>query len=121
MRRRCAIRVRITDEISLRREFETFDERAAFADGLFEFQSANSWKIRRDFLDDAERVVRAAIEHDYDLKFSGIIFPEKLRVIAQHRFDARFFIVSRNQDEQARVRHADSVTETGGAINLGKV
>src|SRR5208283_586831 len=78
-------------------------------------------KFRRDFLDDAERVVRATVEHDDELECAGIIFAEKCRVIAQHRFDAALLVVSRNQDEQAWVEHADSVTETGGAINLGKL
>jgi hypothetical protein len=43
-----------------------------------------------------------------------------LRVIAQHRFDARFFVVSRNEEQQAGFRHADSVTENYCASNLGK-
>ncbi len=120
LRRRRAVGVHVADQIPLRRELETLDERAALADGLLEFIRADHGKFRRDLLDDAERVVRAAVEHDDDLEFAGIIPPEELRVIAQHRFDARFFVVSRDQDEQARVGHADSVAEKGGAINLGK-
>ena len=48
---------------------------------------------------------RAAVEDDDDLEFAGIILSEKLRVIAQHRFDAALLVVSRNQDEQAGVGH----------------
>lgn len=119
--RRCrAVRVRVTDEIAERGELETLDERAALADRLLEFQRADGGKIHRDLLDDAERVIRAAVEDDDDLEFAGIMRAEKRRVIAQHRFDARFFVVSRDQDEQAWVRHADSVTENFRAGNLGK-
>ena len=120
MRRRRTVRVRIADKITERGELEALDERATFANGFLEFQRAHRRKFRRDVPDDAERVVRAAVEDNDDLEFAGIIFAEKLRVIAQHRFDARFFVVSRNQDEQAGVRHADSVTENFRAGNLGK-
>ena len=119
-RRRRAVRVRVSDEIAERGELEAFDERAALADGLLEFQRADDGKIHRDLLDDAERIVRAAVEDDDDLESAGIMRAEKRRVIAQHRFDARFFVVSRDQDEQAWIRHAHSVTETAGAGNLGK-
>jgi hypothetical protein len=37
-----------------------------------------------------------------------------------HRFDAAFLVVSRDQDEQAWVGHADSVAENFRAGNLGK-
>jgi hypothetical protein len=43
-----------------------------------------------------------------------------MRIVAQHRFDAALLVVSRDQDEQAGVRHADSVTENFRAGNLGK-
>jgi len=119
-RRRCAVGVRVADEIALRRELEPLDERAALADGLIEHIRADRGKFRRDFPDDAERVVRAAVEDDDDLEFAGIIFLKECRVIAQHRFDARFFVVSRNQDEQAWVGHAHSIAETDMAGNLGK-
>ena len=49
-----------------------------------------------------------------------IIFPEKTRIITQHRFDARFFVISRNKEQQAWLRHADSVTENFRAGNLEK-
>ena len=120
LRRRRAVGVRVADQFPLRRELEAFDERAALADGLLEFIRANHRKFRRDLLDDAERVVRAAVEHDDDLEFAGIILLKKRGVVAQHRFDAAFLVVSRNQNEQAWVGHADSVTEMAGAINLGK-
>ena len=38
----------------------------------------------------------------------------------QHRFDAAFLVLSRNQNEQAWVGHVDSATEMAGAGNLGK-
>ena len=119
-RRRRAVGVRVADEIAARRELEPLDERAALVDGLLEFQPADGGKFRRDFLDDAEGVVRAAVEHNDDLEVAGIMRPKELRVIAQHRFDAALLVVSRNQEQQAGVGHADSITETGGAGNLGK-
>ena len=117
-RRRRAVGVHVADQIPLRRELEALDERAALADGLLEFIRANHRKFRRDLLDDAERVVGAAVEDDDNLELAGIIFLKKCRVIAQHRFDAAFLVVSRNQNEQAWVGHADSVTEMAGAGNL---
>ena len=42
------------------------------------------------------------------MKLAGIIFAEKIRVEAQHRFDARFFVVSRDEEEQAWFGHAVS-------------
>src|ERR1039457_6160060 len=79
-RRRRAVGVRVADDIAERGELETFDERAALADGRAEFQPAHLGEIRRDALDDAERVVRAAVEDDEDAELAGIILLEKLRV-----------------------------------------
>jgi hypothetical protein len=45
---------------------------------------------------------------------------KELRVVAQHRFDAALLVVGRNQEQQAWVRHADSIAGSRRAINLGK-
>ena len=45
-------------------------------------------KFRADALHHAERVVAAAVEHDDELEFAAVMFPEIARVLAQHRFDA---------------------------------
>ena len=103
---RGGIGIHVADEVALRRQLEPLDERTALVDGFLKFQRADHRKFRRDFLDDAERVVRAAVEDDDDLESSGIILAEKYRVVTQHRFDAALLVVSRNQDEQARVGHA---------------
>ena len=118
-RRRRAVGVHVTNQVRVLREFEAFDEGAAFADGLAEFQRVNGGEFRRHAPNHAEGVVGATVEHDDDLEFAGIISPEKLRVIAQHRIDAALLVVSRDQDEQAGVGHANSVTETEAAINHG--
>ena len=120
VRRRRAVGVHVADQIPVRRELEALDERAALADGLLEFVRADGGKFRRDLLDDAERVVRAAVEDDDDLEFAGIMRAKELRVIAQHRFDAALLVISRNQEQQAWVGHADSITENFRAGNLGK-
>ena len=39
--------------------------------GAGKIQVADAGKFLRDFLHDAERVVRAAVEHDDDLEFAG--------------------------------------------------
>jgi len=51
---------------------------------------------------------------------AGIIAREKLREISQHRFDAAFLVVSRDEKQQAGVRHADLVAKIrGNAITEG--
>ena len=74
--------------------------------GCLNSSGADRGKFRRDLLDDAERVVRAAVEHDDELELAGIILRKELRVVAQHRFDAALLVVSRNQEQQAGVGHA---------------
>ena len=71
----------------------------AVADGAAKFQRTHLGKFRRHFLNDAERIVRAAVEHDEEPEFAGIMRLKKMCIVAQHRFDARFFVISRNQDE----------------------
>src|SRR5665213_21607 len=119
-RRRRAVRVHIADQIRVAGELQAFDERAALADGRGKIQPADAGKILRHAPHHAERVVAAAVEDDHQLKLAGIIPPEKICVIAQHRFDARFFVVSRDEGQQAGIGHADSVAETRRTINLVK-
>ena len=107
-----AVRVHVADVIRVAGEFETFDQRAAFADGRGKIQPADRGKILRHALHHAERVVAATVEHDDQLKRAGIILPEKVRIFAQHRFDARFFVVSRDEEQQAWFGHGDSITES---------
>ena len=73
--------------------------------GSVKIQRSGRWKFRRDFLHDAERVVRAAVEHDDELEFAGILLLKKARVVAQHRFDAALLVVSRDQEQQAGFGH----------------
>ena len=120
VRRRRAVRIHIADQIRRARELEAFDERAALADGRGKIQPPDAGKFLRHALHHAERVVAAAVEDDDELELAGIMRAKKLRVLAQHRFDARFFVVSRDEEQQAWVGHADSVTETRRAGNLGK-
>ena len=110
-RRRRPVGIHVADQIAEGGELEAFDERAALANRLLEFQHPkHRRKFRRDPPNHSERVVGAAVEHDDELEFAGIIFLEKLRVVAQHRFDAALLVVSRNQEQQTGIRHADSVT-----------
>ena len=104
-RRGRAVGVHVTDQIAEGRELEAFDERAALADGFLEFSGADNGKFRRDRLHDAQRVVRAAVEDDDDLEFAGIVVLKKSRVVAQHRFDAALLVISRNEEQQAWIRH----------------
>ena len=82
--------------------------RAALADGRRKFQPVDAGKLLGDALHHAKRVVAAAVENDDQLERPGIIAPEKNRELAQHRFDARFFVVSRDEQQQAGVGHAFS-------------
>ena len=47
VRRGRAVRIHVADEVGQRGQLEPFDERAAFADGLGEFQRADGGIIRR--------------------------------------------------------------------------
>ena len=69
-RRRRAVGVHVADQIASGGELEAFDERAALADGSWKFQRADGREFRRHPLDHAERVVRAAVEHDDDLELA---------------------------------------------------
>ena len=92
-------------------ELESLDERAALADGLGEIEPDDAGKLLRHVLHHAERVVAAAVEHDDDGESAGIIAPEKLRVVAQHRFNAAFLVVGRDEEQQAGVRHWDLIAK----------
>ena len=120
VRRRRAVRVHIADQIRMAGQLQSLDERAALADGRRKIQPADARKILRHTLHHAQRVVAAAVEDDDELERAGIVAPEKIRELAQHRFDARFFVVSRNEEQQAGLGHADSVTETRRAGNVGE-
>ena len=104
VRRRGAVGVHVADQVRQRRQLESFDERAALADGLREFQRADRRIIRADALHDAERVVRAAVEHDDELELAVVMLLEIAGIVAQHRFDAALFVVSRDQEQQAVAR-----------------
>src|ERR1019366_10663832 len=94
-RRRRAVGIHVTYQIAEGCELEAFDERAALANRLLEFQRAqNLRKFPRYTPNHPERVVGAAVEHNDELEFAGIIFSEKLRVVAQHRVDAALLVVS---------------------------
>src|SRR5262249_12799750 len=92
------------------RELEAFDERAAFADGIFELERADGWKIFRDALHDAERVVAAAIKYDNELEFALVLLPEIARVITQHRFDTALFVIRGDQQQQTVFSHGRELT-----------
>jgi len=119
MGRRGAVGVHVTDQIRVHREFEALDQRAALANRRLEFQRADDGEFGGDAPDDADGVVGAAVEHDDDLEFAGIMRAKELRVVAQHRFDAALLVISRNEEQQTGIRHEDSVTETGGQSTLG--
>ena len=120
VRRRRAVGVHIADQVRVAGELKALNERAALADGRGEIQPADGREILRHARHHGERVVTAAVEDDDHLEFAGIIPPEKIRVVTQHRFDARFFVVSRDEEQQAGFGHADSVTENFRDGNLGK-
>ena len=54
--------------------FRPFDERAAFADGLREFQRGDRRILRADAPHHAEGVVRAAVEHHHQLELALVMF-----------------------------------------------
>ena len=83
------------DDVRSFRVLEALDERPALADGRGKIQPAHLGKILRHRLNDAQRVIAAAIEDNDEPDFARIIFFEEIRVVTQHRFDARLFIISR--------------------------
>ena len=60
----------------------------------------------RGALHGAEGVIAAAVEDDEELERAGVAALEKISVFAQHRFDARFFVISRDEEQQAWFGHA---------------
>ena len=69
--------------------------------------------IRADAPHHAERVVRAAVEHDDQLELALVMLLEVAGIVPQHRFDAALFVVSRDQEQQAVLGHADYLPESG--------
>jgi hypothetical protein len=109
VRRRSPVRVHITDDFRLRSEFESLDERAAFADGRRKIQQADRGKIPGHALHDATGVVATTVEHDNELERAVVVFAEVLAELAQHRFDARFFVVRWDEQQQTGFGHAISL------------
>ena len=107
VRRRRAVGIHVADEVGQWGKLEPFDERAAFADGVREFQRLTAGIIRADTLHHGKGVVGAAVEHDDQLELALVLLLEVAGIVPQHRFDAALFIVSRDQEQQAGLDHAD--------------
>src|SRR5882672_7142913 len=105
VRWRGAIRVHIGNNVRQWREPETFNQRAAFADGLAKFLGADEWIIGSNTPHDAQSVIPAAVEDDDKLKLSVVFRLEVFRVIAQNRLDAALFIIGRDEEQQAGLGH----------------
>ena len=71
----------------------------------------------RDALHHAERVVRQPLSTTTSLEFAVVILLEIPGIVAQHRFDAAFFVVGRNQEQQAGFGHAQFITREWPKIN----
>src|SRR5581483_2218788 len=98
---RGAVGVHVTDQIGHRRQAQTFDQRAALADRLGIFESADRGIFLRHAADHADGVVAAAIEHHHELELARVMFLGVLGVFNQHRLDAVLLIVRRDEQEQA--------------------
>ena len=106
--RRGAIGIHVADHIRERGELEPLDERAALADGRGEILEADAGVLEAGAPHDVQRVVTAAVENHDNLKAPGVVLLEILRVAAQHRSDARFFVISRDEEQQAWFGHASA-------------
>jgi len=98
---RSAIGIYVANDVGERRQPETFDEGAAFADRIAKLLGADEWVIGGDAPHDANGVVRAAVENNDELKFSVVLFLKILCEIPQDRLDTALFVVSRDKKEQA--------------------
>ena len=118
--RRGAIGIHIADDIGEGGQLQSFDQRAAFANGRGKILKADGKKLLRHPLHDGHGVVAAAVHDHDDLIFALIVFPEILRVAAQHRFDARFFVISRDEEQQAWFGHPSELTNFGSKGNRAR-
>jgi len=117
--RRCrAVGVRVCDQVRMSGQFEALNERAALANGFLEFQRANDGKFGRHLLHHPQRIVGAAVQHHDHLELARIVAREERCVVAQHGFDAALLVIGRDEQQQAWVRHADSLAESTSASNL---
>lgn len=87
-------------------ELESLDQGAAFANGITEFNQAESRIFLHDLFNDTPGVVAATVEDHDKLKLSGVILLKVMPVLAQHRFDATLLVVGWNQQQQAGFGHA---------------
>ena len=113
LRPRRAVGIHVADQFSVAGQFESLNERAALADGGGKIQLSYRGKFLRDALDDGEGVVATAVENHDKLELARVVLPKKIRVFAQHRFDARFFVVSRDEEQQAWIGHTSVSSFTG--------
>ena len=97
-----SIGIDVANEVRLRPKAKALNQGAAFADRRFEFKPPNLRKFGGSRLDDPERVVTAAVKDDDDFEFARVIRAEKRGVIAQNRADPLFFVVSGDQQQDAR-------------------
>jgi hypothetical protein len=98
------IGINVADQIRQRRQLESFDQRAPLANRRGKLQPAHLLKLHRDALKNTYRVVRATVQHDAKLEVAVIILPKIFGVLAQHRLNPLFFVVRRNQQQQAGTR-----------------
>src|SRR5262249_29472565 len=105
LRRGRTISVHVTNQVGQWRQLESFNERATFANPIREFQRGDGRKIGGDAADDADGVVPASIEHDDELKLALVLVLKITRIITKHRFDPVLFVVSWNQEQEARLSH----------------
>jgi hypothetical protein len=96
---RRSVRIHIANHIRERRELETFYQRATFANRLFELDHADKGKVSGYFLDDAVRIVAAAVEDNDELKSTGVIRFEVRAIVAEDWIDPVFLVVRGDKEE----------------------
>ena len=107
----CAVGIDVADEVGLRCELESLDQRTTLADWFGDVDVADLGELFRGALDDAERVVGAAIEHDDEVEVVRMMLPKVERVLPEHRPDAGLLVVGGDQQQNAGgvAWHADGL------------
>ncbi len=79
--------------------FESFDDRSALADGFGNVDDAEL-RIAFESIDDAKRVVGAAVENDDKFEMCFVYFCKIGEIVLKGALDALFFIICRYDDAE---------------------
>ena len=80
-----------------------------FPDRVRKFQGADGGEFSRDPANHSDGVVAAAIEYDDELEIPMVMLLEIPAIVPQHRLYPALFVVSWNEEQQARLGHSQAL------------